>query len=323
MLKPLRISSISIYTDKNGSSLTFDTNRYRSGLLVPKTDPSSLRFRLRPAGRDFAETSRRDKPGWSRSIRPMIIHAPSTGVAAFGRKPHFYRRRSAETPLRQKLRLGDSITDGAYAAMMNAIRHDETPNFYFMQYELATWRVKNLLLVPSFAFPPSAIIKRKPLSPTARRAGWIGCNFALNRILADARIAVVTEKNIIPEAEVREKFRRVKPLKDISVTQRGWTLDVLNTIRHLVESRRRGNETPIGKSGIGQSLLTSAPKTEFTTADAYAFTRELEKLHPDNRHIKDKIRQQLQVLRDAGLLLHVVRLRYASPRQERGSWRLP
>jgi hypothetical protein len=28
-----------------------------------------------------------------------------------------------------------SITDGAYAAMMNAIRHDETPNFYFMQYE--------------------------------------------------------------------------------------------------------------------------------------------------------------------------------------------
>ena len=31
----------------------------------------------------------------------------------------------------QKSRIGDSITDGAYAAMMNAIRHDETPNFYF------------------------------------------------------------------------------------------------------------------------------------------------------------------------------------------------
>jgi len=34
-----------------------------------------------------------------------------------------------------------SITDGEYAAMMNAIRQDETPNFYFMQYELAAWRV--------------------------------------------------------------------------------------------------------------------------------------------------------------------------------------
>ncbi len=54
-------------------------------------------------------------------------------------------------------------------------------------------------------------------------------------------------------------------------------------------------------------------KTSFTTADAYAFTRELEKLHPDNRHVRDKIRQQLQVLRDTGLLLHI----------ERGCWRLP
>jgi type II restriction enzyme len=188
----------------------------------------------------------------------------------------------------QRARIGDSITDGAYRAMMNAIRHDETPNFYFMQYELATWRVKNLLLVPSFAFPPSAIIKRPPLSSTARRAGWVGCNIALNRVPAEARIAVITESAVLPASEVREQFKRVKPLKDISVTQRGWTLDVLNAVRTL------------GKS-------------EFTTADAYAFARELEKLHPDNRHVRDKIRQQLQVLRDAGLLLHV----------ERGLWRLP
>ena len=48
-------------------------------------------------------------------------------------------------------------------------------------------------------------------------------------------------------------------------------------------------------------------------ACAPRFTRELEKLHPDNRHVKDKIRQQLQVLRDLGFLLHI----------ERGVWRLP
>jgi type II restriction enzyme len=93
---------------------------------------------------------------------------------------------------------------------------------------------------------------------------------------------------ISPASEVREKFKRVKPLKDISVTQRGWTLDVLNAIRRL-------------------------GKTEFTTTDAYAFTRELEKLHPDNRHVRDKIRQQLQVLRDMGLLIHL----------GRGEWKLP
>ena len=180
----------------------------------------------------------------------------------------------------QKSRIGDSITDGAYAAMMNAIRHDETPNFYFMQYELATWRVKNLLLIPSFAFPPSAIIKRKPLSSTARRAGWVGCNIALNRVPADARIEIIktggrrgdespTEKSnerlltsaatiIVPPEEVREKFRRVKPLKDIPITQRGWTLDVLNIVRRLVESRRRGHETPSKKTGMDQSLLQTS-----------------------------------------------------------------
>ncbi|MGA2242660.1 MAG: DpnI domain-containing protein [Verrucomicrobiota bacterium] len=158
--------------------------------------------------------------------------------------------------------------------------------------------MQNLLLVPSFAFPPSAIIKRKPLSPTARRAGWIGCNFALNRVPVEARIAVVTtilspsppsptgerargevaqiktprpdplpaqsrgegmfERVVItPATEVRAKFKRVKPLKDISVAQRGWTLDVLNAIRRL-------------------------GKAEFTTTDVYTFERELAELHPDN-----------------------------------------
>ena len=221
----------------------------------------------------------------------------------------------------QKSRIGDNITDGAYTAMMNAIKRDELPSFYFMQYDLVTWSVRNLLLVPHFAFPPSAIIKRPPLAATARRAGWEGCNFDLRRIPAEARIAVVraiapssssspmgermggevvklkaprSAKSrgemvvITPPDVVREKFRKVKPLKDISVRERGWTIDVLNGIRRL-------------------------GKIEFTNGDAYTLVEQMEKLHPYNRHVRDKIRQQLQVLRDAGLLIHV----------EHGLWRLP
>jgi len=163
-------------------------------------------------------------------------------------------------------------------------------------------------------------------SPTTYdRAGWVGCNIALNRVPAEARIAVVTtilsplqssagvspapgsnssegrrdacatllrgEKVVIATpAEVRAQFRRVKPLKDISVAQRGWTLDVLNIVRRLVESRRRGDESQYSPdSGTrtpdpkrSQRLLTSSPTNKFTTADAYTFERELEKLHPDN-----------------------------------------
>ena len=62
-----------------------------------------------------------------------------------------------------------------------------------------------------------------------------------------------------------------------------------------------------------QSRLTPAATNEFRNGEIYAFTRELGQLHPDNRHVRDKIRRQLQVLRDAGLLLHI----------EAGRWRLP
>ena len=41
-------------------------------------------------------------------------------------------------------------------------------------------------------------------------------------------------------------------------------------------------------------------KQKFTLNDVYAFEDKLDKLHPENKHIKDKIRQQLQVLRDKG-----------------------
>jgi type II restriction enzyme len=188
----------------------------------------------------------------------------------------------------QQSRIGNSVPDGAYGTMMNAIQNGETPNFYFMHYELATWSIKNLLLIPHFAFPPSAIIKRKPLAATARRAGWIGCNIALSHIPVEARISVVAENEVLPEAEVRAQFRRVKPLGEIKAKERGWTLDVLNSIRTL-------------------------GKVEFTNDDAYTLVPHLEKLHPGNRHVRDKIRQRLQVLRDAGLLVHI----------ERGRWRIP
>jgi type II restriction enzyme len=96
------------------------------------------------------------------------------------------------------------------------------------------------------------------------------------------------EKQITPATEVREKFQKVKPLKEVSVNDRGWSLDVLNIVRRL-------------------------GKQEFTNADVYAYERELEALHPDNRNIKAKIRQKLQILRDARLLIHV----------GTGLWRLP
>lgn len=191
----------------------------------------------------------------------------------------WYQLKSKQSPI------GNSVPDGAYDAMMRAMQNDCTPNFFFLHYDLANWSVRNVVLVPHFAFPPSAIIKRNPTQPKGRNQPWIGCNFDLRRIPADARIAVVKEKQITSPKEVREQFQKVKPFENFSVEQRGWMLDVLNVVRKL-------------------------GKKEFTNQDVYAFEQHFKELHPDNHFIRDKIRQKLQDLARAGFLIHAGRNDY-------------
>jgi type II restriction enzyme len=126
---------------------------------------------------------------------------------------------------------------------------------------------------------------------------------------------VVKDGEIATPEGVRRQFNHLKPLAALPADLRGWTLNVLNLVRRVVECSRRGNEalTRKSKPEINQSLLTSSPTKEFTNEDLYAFERELAALHPGNRHIRDKIRQQLQVLRDAGLLQHTARGRWVLP----------
>jgi type II restriction enzyme len=169
------------------------------------------------------------------------------------------------------------IVDAAYSEMKRAILSDRTQNLYVLHYDLAQWAVRTVILIPHFAFALSAIECRPPLALTARRAGWIGCNILLNKIPADARIPIVESGQARGQSEVRQAYKRLRPLENLKVETRGWTLDVLNVARSL-------------------------NKKEFSLADVYAHADELAKLHPKNAHIHDKIRQQLQILRDLNLL---------------------
>ena len=167
--------------------------------------------------------------------------------------------------------------DAAYSKMRLAIVEDRTPNLYILQYDLPAWKVETLILIPKFAFTLSALECRKPLGPTARRAGWVGCNILLDRIPPDARIAVIHEGQALSSRAVRHAYDRLRPLQKLDTEKRGWTLDVLQTVRSL-------------------------EMAEFTLHDVYAHADELTNLHPKNFHVRDKIRQQLQVLRDLGVI---------------------
>jgi type II restriction enzyme len=129
--------------------------------------------------------------------------------------------------------IGRKISDGAYRTMVSAIRADRTPNLLLLRHDQTSWCVRDLLLIPHFAFSESAIIKRRPLSDTARRAGWVGCNIALDRIAPDARIPIVVAGKSRLAGQVRAAYEKLKPLREIGTSERGWTLDVLNAVRKL------------------------------------------------------------------------------------------
>ena len=167
-----------------------------------------------------------------------------------------------------------TVADGVFQTMIERITSLDNPSFFFMHYD--RYEVNNLVIVPKCFFTPSVIEKREALAATARRAGWEGCNILMREIPATAKIPIIRNGVALPVQEVVSHYHRVFNLQTKSVESRGWLMDTL----HLVE---RLDET-------------------FTSNQMYAFVEELKQKHPDNNHIFDKIRQQLQFLRDKGII---------------------
>ncbi|MCM2275003.1 MAG: hypothetical protein NDI75_09450 [Candidatus Didemnitutus sp.] len=177
----------------------------------------------------------------------------------------------------QSKTLGGRILGSNYQKMIDAVHGNRSPSFFLLHYQLPEWMVRNLLVIPRFAVSPSVVIQRKPLSAAARRSNWTGYILDVSLIPPSAKIPLIVEGTAIPHQTVREQFARIAKIQTLKPAQRGWTLDVLRCVESL-------------------------PNEVFSNDEVYSFEFELAKLYPGNRHIRDKIRQQLQVLRDRGLL---------------------
>jgi len=181
---------------------------------------------------------------------------------------------------------GARLRDAAYAPMMQRATSGTSPHFAFLQYRRDDWRVCALFLVPGHFITPDVIEKCTPLSPRARRAGWVGCNILASAIPTDGRVGVVERSRIVNPGEVRMAWSRFDWMAGRSADSRGWMMDVLRCVRSLGAK-------------------------EFSLDAIYAFEGELAGQHPRNMNIRPKIRQQLQVLRDHGILRFLGRGRYA------------
>lgn len=172
--------------------------------------------------------------------------------------------------------IGTRINDGAYSTMIEKVRAQNNPNFFFLVYNKHNYSVRHFLIVPKHFFTESMIVRRTALPATARRAGWVGCNIDIKQLPEEGKIFIVQYGEVIPQEAVQKKWQNLLFLRRQSTALRGWTLALLRCLDQLPQ--------------------------QFTLKQVYQFTDKLQLEFPENHHIHDKIRQQLQILRDQGMV---------------------
>lgn len=182
-------------------------------------------------------------------------------------------------------RFGKRVIGASYAKMLDNIRSASPADFLFLSYDRSKMCVQDLFVVPGHFFTESNVIKRKPLSFTARRHGWVGCEIMLSDIPAQGRVYIISNGREVNRNDVLNKYLSSCYFREINYAKRRWAIDILRLVNKL-----------------GSNV--------FLLGDVYKFSDELSLLYPHNKNIQAKIRQQLQVLRDAGYITFLRRGQY-------------
>jgi type II restriction enzyme len=185
----------------------------------------------------------------------------------------------------QRGKFGAKVLDGAFKTKCERLAANNNPNLFLMNYDLKSLAVVNLFIVPKHFFIREIIEERKPLAPTARRAGWIGSKILLDRVPQSGKIHIVQNSVIRPKDAVLLDWQKTLFLRKESPESRGWLLDVIRCVESL-------------------------GKRDFALEEMYGFERNLSELYPGNQNVRPKIRQQLQYLRDRGFIEFVSRGNY-------------
>lgn len=175
------------------------------------------------------------------------------------------------------------IADGAYNTMIERITQINNPNLLALNY--VHFAVCDLFVVPNYFFTPQIIKRRNRLSMRARRSDWIGCSILLSELPEYGKIYLIRNGECVEKSKVVDHFKRTLAFETSDIKRRGWLFDVLKCVERIATN-------------------------EFTVEQVYAFEGELAIKHPENKFVKDKIRQQLQFLRDKGFIEPVSRGRY-------------
>lgn len=172
--------------------------------------------------------------------------------------------------------LNNRVVDGAYDTMIKKVVSSKNPHFFFLNYTPG-YRVSNFFCIPKHFFIPGIIEKRKPLAATARRSGWVGCNILIRNLPPSGKIFLVKNEEVLDRRDVITQWKKTSFLHDESAKNRGWLVELI-------------------------SIIDRIPNKTFTLADVYGFEGVMKEKFPKNNFVKEKIRQQLQVLRDKNFI---------------------
>lgn len=169
-----------------------------------------------------------------------------------------------------------SILGSEYNTTLKSILSNIQPSLILLHYNLDRWSVEDLTLVHRACITSSCVIPRTPLRETAKRAGWQGCLISLKEIPKLGRIGVISQGLVREKQSVLDQWKQTSKLLQADPVSRGWLADILNCVERLYST--------------------------FTLENVYSFENELSQKHPNNHNIRAKIRQQLQLLRDMGII---------------------
>ena len=116
------------------------------------------------------------------------------------------------------------------------------------------------------------------------------------RVLPDQEFIDIYTK--LAELERKQSKHLIKDTKYSSLTK-----------KFIEKSKSLKRPMVTSKDLVGwlKNIYNIIPDYEFTTQQIYQYEPELAKLYPNNKNIRPKIRQQLQVLRDMGVIKHLGR----------------
>jgi type II restriction enzyme len=169
------------------------------------------------------------------------------------------------------------VPDGQFDTFRETVSSDRVPNLVLLEYDRERFVVQNLTAIHRTLISPKAIRARNALSQKAERAGWRGCSLDPSLIPSAGRVRIVESGRPIEWPTVQQAWKRFDFMIEIRPESRGWNRDIL-------------------------ALLQTLPTASFRLDEAYAFENQLRDLHPENRNIRPKIRQQLQILVARGVL---------------------